>query len=234
MTNDIKNDILKQIREGKLHMHSSGYFALRIGALALVVILALIVSVLIFNYISFSIRFAGEDELLNFGPRGFLFFLQMFPWHLLALDVLLIVVAERMLRYFRFGYRNPVLVLLAGLLVLTVAFGLLVDRATPFNQMLARHAHRKHLGPFNEMFVHSRLPPLDGGICRCVVIAVGTSSVIAYHPGASTTPLTIYVPAGFMMRMMGIKAGDIVYVAGDREGDTIRAFGMRVRMSERR
>jgi len=234
MTNDIKNDILRQIREGKLQMHSSGYFAFRVGALALVVILALIVSVLIFNYIFFSIRFSGEDELLNFGPRGFLFFLWMFPWHLLALDVFLVLVAERMLRYFRFGYRNPALMLLAGLLILSVALGLLVDRTTPLNQMLSHHAQRKHLGPFNAMYAHSRLPPPGGGICRCVVTGIGTSSITAYHPDASTTPLTIYVPDDFMVRMMGLKPGDVVYVAGDREDDTIRAFGIRVRMPHRR
>lgn len=212
-------------------MRSSGYFAFRVASFALVVILALIVSVLIFNFIFFSIRLSGESELLGFGPRGFLFFLQMFPWPLLVVDVILVVVAEHMLRYFRFGYRNPVLVLLAGLLIMSVALGLLIDRTTPFNDRMLERAHHHHLGPIDEMYEGAHRPgPLGGGICHCMITAVGTSSLIAYDEDASTTLITIELPPNFMTSLFDLKAGETVYVAGDRVGDTIRAFGVHARM----
>ncbi|MCE9541881.1 hypothetical protein K8R03_04995 [Candidatus Kaiserbacteria bacterium] len=226
---NIKDTILSQIREGKLHMHSPAYFALRVALLALIVFLALVVSVLIFNFIFFTIRISEEGQLLGFGVRGFLIFLEMFPWTLLAIDIVLVLAAERMLRYFRFGYRNPVVVLIGGLLVLTVLSGLVIDRATPFNDRMLQHARERNLGPLNGLYEGAHRPgPLGGGLCRCVITEVGTSSVVAYDEDASSTPITIILPPGFATSSV-FKVGDIIYVAGDRDGDSIDAFGVRRR-----
>ncbi|MBV9159376.1 MAG: hypothetical protein JO019_02135 [Candidatus Kaiserbacteria bacterium] len=228
MGNDHKNirdEVLQKIRSGEVSMHSSGYLALRIGMLAFVVLAALVISVLIFNFISFTIRLSDDSQLLGFGPRGIVFFVTMFPWALLAADAILLVIAERLLRRFRFGYKNPALILFAGLAVLTLALGLLIDNATPFNDRMLERAERHHLGPLDTMYARPHPGPPEGGVCRCVVTAIGTSSVTAYNADASTSPIKIQFPQELASATSSVYVGETIFVAGDRDGNTIYAFG---------
>lgn len=223
---DIKQEVLAKIRAGDISMHSSGYFAFRIGVFAFFSILAILCSILIFNFISFSIRFSGQDALLGFGTRGFFFFFKMFPWPLFILDIVFIVAAARALRYFRFGYRNPALVLLAALLLLTFALGLFMDRETPFNDRILVHAMHHDLGPLDDVYQNARRPgPPEGGVCRCTITAISPlGAVVAQNPYASTTPLSLVLPPGFATSTLHV--GETLFIAGDREGDMIVVFGL--------
>ena len=138
---ELKDRILSQIRDGKVAMRPRAYFAAQVAALVVVALAALVVSVFIFNFIVFSIRINHVDSLLGFGPGGWLAFVTFFPWTLLVLDVLLVLVLEWLVRKFSWGYKVPALYLLAGLLALTFVTGALVDRATPLNDQLWRGRH---------------------------------------------------------------------------------------------
>lgn len=227
----LRESVLAKIKNEHVTMRSRAYFWIKIAALVTVALLVLVVSVAICNFILFAIQASGSDQLLGFGSRGFALFIRFFPWWLLILDIGLIVLLEYLLRRFRFGYKSPVLYLLFGLLIVTISIGYTIERVTTVNAYLRDRAHEKRLpGPFNEFFARSGRPPGDhAGMCRCTVRSVIGNTIIADDVDfATTTRITIVVPdAESNATTSGIKVGDVIFVAGERRGDTITAFGIK-------
>jgi len=160
-TNELKAKVLDRIRRGELTMHSQLYFGLRLVTLIVVLFLALVVSVLLFAFLSFTIRVNFHAPVMDPLGRTWFFFLHFFPWRLLFLDVILVVCAEWLLRSFRFAYRSPVLYLLFGLLALALALALFIDH-TGFNDVMLDHARERGLpAPFNDMYENAHHPEMD-------------------------------------------------------------------------
>lgn len=157
-------------------MRPRAYFVLRAAAALVVALVVLVISIFICNFIFFTIRLNGHESLLA-RPGGILLFLQFFPWTLLALDALMVLVLEQMLRYFKFAYRRPVLYLVLGLIAAVAAAGFALDRGTPFNDRALDWAdHGRLPPPFIEIYegAHRPLPPeLRPGETRVFRVQVG-------------------------------------------------------------
>ena len=229
-THSLRDSIVAKIGAEKITMRPRVYFTIRIAAAAVLSILVLLVSVFIFNFILFSIRINSHDAFLSFGPRGIEAFLRFFPWPLLLLDIVLIALLDRIVRTFKFGYRSPVVYLVGGILLITLLAGLVLDRATPFNdQLMTRAEGDHHLPPlFEELYRDVRRPPHDG-ICRCTIMEIGTSTLTVedHHHGATSTFTVILPDNDPHATSTGLKVGDVVMVAGDKDEGVIRAFGVR-------
>ncbi len=228
---NMKESILGAIKTKRLSMHPKYYFWLRVAALVLVSAAVFFISTFIFNFILFSIRINSQDTFLSFGPRGWGAFFYFFPWHLFALDVVLVGVLLWLLRQFKFGYKSPMLYILLLLVVVTVALGTLIDRGTGLNDKFLRDADERRLPrPINDVYGHARrLPPPGSGFCKgCTVISVNGNTLIVADPRASTTPIMVTLPLNDpRATTSGLEAGDVIFVAGDKQGDAIRAFGVR-------
>jgi hypothetical protein len=181
-TDNLKKKILDEIAAGKVYMRPRAYFVVQMTALVVVALAALVVSIFIFNFIAFSIRLNRADMLIGLGPQGWLTFLTFFPWTMLALDVLLVFVLEWLVRRFSWGYKVPMLYLLAGLLALTVFTGIAIDRATPLNDRLW-HVHRGLPSPLRDIYLGARHHDIDDSL-RAFGIAPGPDT-----DDATTTPL---------------------------------------------
>ncbi len=221
--------VLEKIRTDKPAIHSRVYFVGKIIALMVVSFAVLAISILLFNFIFFSLRINGQESLLAFGGRGLLTFLRLFPWSLLVIDVVLVLLLEKLLRQFRFGYKSPVLYLLAAILVLTVSIGLFIDRGTRFNDDLLQHADRHELPwPLGEFFEKTRQASPDlSGVCKCTITSIQGSTFGAddidpdsiKHYSFTLSPSDPIIPT--------LHVGDMVLVAGDTASDTIQVFGIR-------
>lgn len=228
-----KDAVLARIREKRILMRPKFLFtfdALLAGFVALVI---LAVSIALVGFIFFSLRVGGHESLLSFGPRGMATFLLVFPWPLLALDILLVLFLETLLRRFKFGYRSPVLYLLIVLIAIAGGAGLALDRATHVNDDLLDQADHGGLPPpFGEVYEHLHGPaPHDRGIFRGVVNGIGTSTFSMsgenFDNATDTVIYRVIVPPSTSIG--DFNTGEYVYVAGDLEGTTtIRAFGIRV------
>ncbi|HVV15065.1 MAG TPA: hypothetical protein VHD55_01530 [Candidatus Paceibacterota bacterium] len=235
MENNEKHDtmqeaVLRRIRADELSMRPRAYFALKMAAIMLVALAALLISVFIFNFILFGIRINSHDSLLGFGPRGIGAFLYFFPWNLLLIDVGLVLLLQWMLRWFRFGYKTPVLYLLLGILAATAAAAVLIDRGTDFNDRLLHRADRHELYFFGDFFEGARRPMPGSGVCKCTITAIaGSMLTVEDARGTTTRQLSILIPAGSpRATTTGLAVGDVVFIAGDAdEGGVIRAFGVR-------
>ena len=148
----MRERVLARIEREEVAMRPRLVLVLKAAALALLILLALAISVFLFNFLFFFLRinmFEGRIPLVQF-----LFF---FPWPLLALDLGLLLLAEAILRQFRFAYQRPVILTLFILLALTISLGLAIERGTRFNQSMEGRARFGRLPPpIGEMYRHAR------------------------------------------------------------------------------
>lgn len=225
----MQENVLERIRTDAVTQVSKSHFVVRMIFTISVAIVTLLVSISIFNFMFFSLRFHQHEMLLGFGSRGLLFFFVLFPWGLLIVDVLLVSLLEWLLRQFRFGYRIPILYLLGILLALTVSTGLFLDRVTSLNDNLLGQAdHHKLPPPLNDLFEAMRVPPPpEDGVCKCVITAIDGKKVTAYNQDLGTsTQYNVTLPDNDGDDLP-LKVGDTVFIAGDANNGTIRAFGMK-------
>ncbi len=212
----IKEKILEQIQSEKLEMRPQFYFTLKVAALIILALAILAISVFIFNFILFSLRINGQEELLHFGPRGFSAFLHFFPWSWLLLDLIFIGFLGHLIRRFKFGYKVPALYLGGAIVLLTLLVGFTFDRGTRVNDRVFVRA------------VHHPIPPREG-ICKCTVIDVdGNKMIVIDNRFGTTTRFSVILPFDVPYATTSrIQKGDVVFIAGDLRDDVIHAFGVK-------
>lgn len=228
---DIKNLILGKIKTGEICMKPHFYFVLKIVSLIVVSILVLLTSSMLISFIIFSLIASGKLFLFGFGARGFLMFFLLFPWPLLIIEIILIILLEWLIKKFKFGYRTSLSRLVFVILLISIVIGAVIN-VTPLHSSLQRRAERRNLPlPFvGDFYRGIRRPSLDQEIFRGVVSDVGTSSFALTQKDA--TPGQKYVvrlpsnlpPNALQFVMPTI--GDTVFVAGRlTPGNTIQAYG---------
>ncbi len=226
---NMKDSVLGKITAGTVKMHPRYYFMLRVAALVVVSIAILLITIFIFNFLLFSIRINSSGSYLFFGPRGWGAFLAFFPWDLFAIDVVLVGVLLWLMRQFKFGYKSPILYVVLLLILVTIAAGAIIDRATDLNDRFLRAADDNHLpGPANMFYVSAhRLPPPGQGVCRCMIISINGKMLIVSDLRATSTQFGVALPDNDpRATTSGLEPGDAVFIAGEREGGGIEAFGV--------
>src|SRR6185503_9289372 len=227
---NMKDAILRKINAKELSMHPRYYFALRVAALVAVSIGVLLVSVFICNFLLFSIRVNSADSYLYFGLRGWGAFLSFFPWDLFTIDVLLVGTLLWLLRQFKFGYKSPMLYIVLGLILITVAAGAFLDRATDINDRALRAADDDRLPGLLDMFYGTarRMPPPGHGVCKCVIVSIQNGMLTLVDLRDASTTFTAVMPQDDpRATTSGLEPGDVIFVAGDRGSTTVHAFGIR-------
>ena len=214
-------------------MRSKSYFILKVALLVIVALLVLVTSALLVSFMIFSLRVSGRLFLLGFGDRGLLTFFVTFPWFILLADILFVVLFERLLNHFKFGYRTPLVYTLgaSALIIILAGFGL--DKIS-LHEALFQEAAGHHLGPVGGLYTDVRLPPRQEGVFRGIVTNVVTNTgstttgpfinAFTMHrddedtdtDDATDTAMTWYVilPPGVSVAGF-VKQGDVVLVAGD-------------------
>lgn len=228
----VQDEVLERIRSGNLRMKPRFFFVLKLGLILFIAALIAVVSIFLVSFISFAIRLNGHDSLLGFGSRGFFLFLELFPWFWLLLDLVLIVLLGWILRRFKFAYRRSLLLVLVVLSIIAGAVGIVFDHGTRFHDDRLDEAERGELFmPFESLYerVHTRAPA-EFGVYRGFVVRIAeTDFSITYDDGDGDFDdgmWRIVPPDDFEVEELFI--GDRVYVAGDEDGDVIRAYGVHI------
>ena len=225
-TEDKIQNILEKIQKNELVPKSKTYFRLRFVALILVVFAVLVVSVFLSSFILFTIRASGQASLLDFGPAGWQVFLFLFPWGISFLEIGLIILLQRLLRSFKFGYKIPVLYLCGGVVFVMLASGFVVNK-TPLHDVLLRQADKNQLPPpFGNLYENARkLPPPGHGIFLGTITSItGNTLIIALlNPmdTSTTTAVTVIAPSGQIT--IQTKIGDRIFIQGKMINGQIQA-----------
>src|ERR1035437_124356 len=224
---DIKNIVLKKIRQGNIHMRPRIYFIIQIILVIAVALVALIASTFVISFTFFSIHESGELFLLGFGIRGLFTFLSLFPRFTLLVTIILIFILEWLLRHFKFNYRVPILNMFLITLLTTLIIGLLVV-ATPIHTSLLDKADKGELPIIGELYENIHIPHENNGEFRGVIISIATSTITITHNDRDSDTddgvRTVLVPQGFDVSRLHM--GDRIYVAGSIASSTITAYGL--------
>lgn len=227
--NNIEDAVLRKIEDGDVKMTPKSYFIVKAVLLVLCVFCIFVFSVILVSFIIFSLNTRGDLFLLGFGARGIVKFILMFPWFLLSIDALLIILLDYLIRRFRFGYHSPIIYLFLSTLVFVTAFSYLVN-FTSIHSRLSGFAKRNHVPLAGSMYDDINRSRRGEGIYRGVVTSVGDNYIILKHSDfdsdAPEDELKIMAPDGLDPRSF-IHPGEEVYIAGDiASGTVITPYGM--------
>ncbi len=228
---DIQKNVLEKIHSGEISMRSRIYFILRIVLVSTVSVLTLIGSLFALSFAFFSIRASGVQFLLEFGERGLLKFIILFPWTSFLIFLLFLVILEFLIRRLTPVYRFPLLRIFLWILAISVVGSTLVD-LTPLHPFLLSEADKDQLpilGPWYEQVHDSHQ---DQGVYRGVITSLtgtGLIFVISHNDAdldSDEGTWTIVPPPGFDIHTLSV--GENVYVAGHLQNGLVYAYGIRV------
>lgn len=219
---NIKDEIIKKIESGEIHMTSKFYFMLKLGILASLIILIFFTSTFLLSYILFSLSSAGHFFLLRFGFEGIYNFFVTLPWILLVVNVLLVLLLDKLLKSFKFGYKSPALYLFIGTFVFVTLLSTLVN-LTSFHRNMEQKAYQKKL-PLGNDFYYSpnSLKSLPNSYRGFVVSILDNTFIMSF--GTSTIKV---VAIKDIQLNDHLKEGDLVFVAGKIIDNEIKAYGIK-------
>ena len=226
MTKSLGEKILKKIKKGKIKMKSKSYFVFRTALFVIGVILVFIFIIFLISFIIFILRTSGVGHFPAFGFRGLRIFLVSFPWLLMILAVIFILILEVFARRFSIVYRKPLLYSALGIVVIALLLGLVIAQ-TPMHKRLFQSAQEGKLpvfGPFYKGY-HMRVP--DNVYFGEVSSITDDGFEIETKQGES---LSVIISSKTRLPFNeDIQEGDSAVVIGERDNSTIKAFGVRCR-----
>ncbi len=230
-----QNTVLQKIRTGEVQMRSRAYFMLKFVLLIIVGVAVLLTSSFLFSFILFSIKASGRMFLLGFGLPGLQLFFMLFPWKVLLVDAILMLILEWLVKHFQFGYRRSFIYLLSGILMISVVAGIIIN-ATPLHNLLSRSAKERHLPSMvAPLYENVRRPSDNREFIRGTIIEfMGNElTLIPQELEQENTQdednvmlLKVILPPP-IIRRNDFQIGDEIFVAGAVRDGQIFAFGIK-------
>jgi len=223
---------LNRIRGERAYCASASVFLPQIALARWGTIGVLVLSVFIFNFILFSIRVSGQGSYWNFWTARHYGLSFNFSRGARCAHILFILILECSYGKFPFRISQPNIIFADHPRVARrPRLDLRSIEVRQFNDDLRVQAHQHHLPPpFNDMYDRAGRPSGPGsGTCKCTVTAINGNTISADDIDVdSVRHLTIVVPANDPL-LTSLKAGDVIFVAGDESSSTIRAYGIQKR-----
>ncbi|MEI6057676.1 MAG: hypothetical protein WCQ60_01745 [bacterium] len=237
--NNLQQNILEKIKAGDIKMRSKSYFIVHLVLLIVLAILVLFTSAFLISFIMFSIHMSGRFFLLGFGWRGLGVFLLTFPWSIFLIDAVFILALEWLLKRFQFMYRSPLVYTLGGVVLVTLATGFVIN-ATPLHDVLFHQEQRGPVPVIGGFYERIQRPPHELGVFRGTVMSLSGNTFIIENTDQDNDADNMMLPIGasstaFLTVILNpatpastlVATSDTVFVAGDIQGNTMHAYGIR-------
>ncbi len=218
----IKEEVIKKIESGEIHMTSKAYFVFKLVVLAFLVVLIFFTSIFLLSYILFSLSAGGHFFLLRFGVEGVYNFFVTLPWFFLVINVLLVLLLDRLLKSFKFGYKSPALYLFIGTFVFVTLLSTLVNY-TSFHGTMERRAYENKLPLGNDLYSGTRSPKALPNSFRGFVVSIEDNT---FMMSIGTTTIKVVAVKDLELKNH-LKEGDLVFVAGKIVDREIKAYGIK-------
>ncbi len=227
--NDIQKKVLEKIHTGNVAMHSRIFFILRAVLIGVIAVFVLAISLFALSFAFFSIHASGARFLLEFGSQGFVTFVTLFPWTILFLFVVLLVVLELVMHHYTPAYRFSLLRIFLWVLCISVVGSTLIV-FTPLHSFLLHEADNARLPLIGPLYERVHDSHLGHGVYRGAITSLATSTfIISRNETDRDTDegsWSIVPPAGFDLGTLSV--GEKVYVAGRLQNGTVHAYGVRI------
>lgn len=119
----LENSIMGKIKSGQVKLKSKYIFLAEKLGLGTAFALSVLLSILFFNLIFFYLKETDNLKYLSFGKFGIFAFLESFPYLLVVVFILLIILSGYLLTRSDVSYKKPFGYLAVGMVVLIMIFG---------------------------------------------------------------------------------------------------------------
>lgn len=216
-------ELLNKIKKGELKKHSKLYFVFKGFVYGLGLVLVIAFSVSLGSFIIFSLRASGALFLPRFGFLGLRIFLSSFPWLLVLIVFILVLLIGWLVKKSPVVYRKPLLYSILAILIL-VLFGSFVFERTRFHTALFKKAQDYKLPLIGSAYRGCCLKPIKNTYIGKVTGLAENGFHFKTRQGDFNVVFSkkTYFPFG-----RDIKIGDLLIVMGERQNSKILAFGIR-------
>jgi hypothetical protein len=219
-----KERVLEEIKSSRIKMRPKFYFVLKTVLLAVGFFAAGTLVLFLISFISFHLRASGIWYLPGFGLHGWGIYFRLMPWFLILAGLILILILEILAKRFSFVWRRPIIYSLLAIILIAVIGGFIIER-TPFHPGLfskARQGKLPFAGSAYREFGMPRFHDVQRGVVEEVI--ENGFKIRTFDDQLLTVVLAEETQFPFGKE---IEEGDTIVVMGEREDDTVRAFGVR-------
>jgi len=227
--NSLSQEVLAKIKERQVKPRSRLYFVCRNCLFAASVAFVFLSVSLLVSFIIFILRARGTLFLMEFGWPGIRVLLFSFPWFLVALVLLFVVLLEFLINRFGFAYRRPLIYSIFGVAVVVLSVGALVA-ATPLHTNAFKSAAESKLPVAGALYRSYGRAPLPPNVFSGRVVEPNSGQEIQIET-LTGERLHIQISTSTRRRIINrngvIKKNDPVMIIGEVQGARIRAFGVK-------
>lgn len=221
----IREQVLLAIESGQVKMRPKWHFAVKTALFLVGVVLAVFTLLYLTSFVIFILHQSGVWFMPAFGARGWREFLFSLPWLLVFLSAIFIILLQILIRRYSFAYGRPFMYSVGAILALAIAGGALLAQ-TSFHRRLFMRARDHHLPFAGGMYRQYGLRARGNAFAGVITEITAEGYKISNNRNEL---LNVLVSAKTRMPPnLNLAIGDSIVVLGKREGDSVRAFGIRV------
>ncbi len=214
--NKLKNKVLNKIKSGEITIKPKAYFMLKTVFMVTVVLATLLAVSFFVSFTIFSVKESSKLFLLGFGNIGIQIFLETFPWFLMLAAVFLLIIADKLLTYFNFAYRIPLIYILLITVVVVMGVSIFIHK-TPVHETIYQEVMENKLPELGIIYKNAKRPPNDKGVFRGFIASINDNSFTMYSDDYDKDKddgyKTIFIPNNGAVYISRIYVGEYVLAA---------------------
>lgn len=228
MTQEVKNikdNILSAIESGKVSMKPRWYFIVKGILLVVGTLFAFLSLVYLISFIFFILKQTGLWFVPGFGFGLMREILFDFPWLLVFMAVLLIVLLQFLVKKYSFSYGRPLIysVVLVVCLVMLLGFAVSI---TSIHANFFLQAQNNNLPAASKFYKQYGFMPKSGNLVTGEIIE-NVEDGYSIHTPQDETLLILVTPETKLPYGKDFQIGDKLVVIGKRKGLMVTAYGVR-------
>jgi hypothetical protein len=220
----IEQKVMTEIKSGRVKLRSKFIFLAEKLGIGSAFVLSALFAILFLTLIFFYLKSSDNLRYLSFGSRGFFAFLESFPYFLVIVFVVLILLTGFILKKSGFAYQKPFSRLALVLAGFIIVFGGLLTWAGIGERIERRALERRPIGNFFRPFLQQGFGERNNGFAGRV-IKVEKENILLQAPWGE-----VEVDISKLDEKLSaeIKENDFVLVVGEKKDDVFEAQFLRV------
>ncbi len=222
--NNLQTNILQKIKAGEIDMKPKWHHILKAGLLLSGVVLVTILATYLLSFVFYFLHQSGIVFAPGFGFRGLSFFVISSPWLLIGTCVSFLILLYFLVKQYSFSYQRPLLYSMLGVVVFSLLGSWLIQQTT-MHRRLGEYMDRHEVPVFSPLYRGALNDRPEGVVVGAITELTETGFLLESD---GSTIIEVVVTEQTRMRP-GTQPtiGETIMVFGDKEGDLIKAFGLR-------
>lgn len=221
----IHDNVLKAIEAGQVKMKPKWHFVVRTALLLVGTILLTLSILYVASFIIFIMRQNGLLFVSSYGWHGLNVLINSIPWLLVGMTIVFIVLLQILIKKYSFGYGKPLMYSVLAVIVIVIVGGMLLEK-TSIHQGLFNEAENDRLPLFGGMYRQFGEEHSESITIGKIHELLNNGYRIENHTNDDI--VIIVTPQTKLPPNSSLQIGDVIFVLGRQNGNTVEAEGIRV------